>query len=68
MHSSRQAGLSAVYSELLDFDGCEIYTVEQPTLAGKTFGDAVMAYETSTLIGLCDRRRAGCISTRRWTR
>ena len=35
VHSSRQAGLSAVYSELLDFDGCEIYTAEQPSLVGK---------------------------------
>jgi voltage-gated potassium channel Kch len=51
VHSSRQSGLSAVYSELLDFDGCEIYTVEQPELIGKTFGAAVMSYETSTLIG-----------------
>jgi voltage-gated potassium channel Kch len=54
VHSSRQSGLSAVYSELLDFDGCEIYTVDQPDLTGNAFGDAVMAYETSTLIGLCD--------------
>jgi hypothetical protein len=30
VHSSRQSGLSAVYSELLDFDGCEIYTCDQP--------------------------------------
>ena len=51
VHSSRQSGLSAVYSELLDFDGCEIYTVDQPALAGMTFGAAVMAYESSTLIG-----------------
>jgi voltage-gated potassium channel Kch len=54
VHSSRQTGLSAVYSELLDFDGCEIYTIEQPELAGNTFGDALMAYETSTLMGLAD--------------
>ena len=54
VHSSRQSGLSAVYSELLDFNGCEIYAIEQPDLAGNAFGDAVMAYETSTLIGLCD--------------
>ena len=53
-HSSRQSGLSAVYSELLDFDGCEIYTLEQKPLAGNSFGDALMAYETSTLIGLVD--------------
>lgn len=51
--SMRQPGLSAVYTELLDFHGCEIYTVEQPALTGKTFGEALFAYETSTLIGLC---------------
>ncbi|MGA1802713.1 CASTOR/POLLUX-related putative ion channel [Rhizobium sp. HT1-10] len=54
VHSSRQSGLSGVYSELLDFDGCEIYTIEQPGLAGKSFGASVMAYESSTLIGYCD--------------
>lgn len=54
VHSSRQSGLSGVYSELLDFDGCEIYTVEQPDLAGKSFGASVMAYERCTLIGYCD--------------
>jgi voltage-gated potassium channel Kch len=53
VHSSRQSGLSAVYSELLDFDGCEIYTAEQPELTGKTFNDAIMSYERCTLIGLC---------------
>jgi len=54
VHSSRQSGLSAVYSELLDFDGCEIYTVEQPAITGKSFAAAVMSYEHCTLIGLCD--------------
>ena len=55
VHSSRQSGLSAVYSELLDFDGCEIYTAEQPELTGRTFGDAITAYESCTLIGLCHK-------------
>ncbi|MCO6178650.1 hypothetical protein [Ciceribacter sp. RN22] len=54
VHSSRQSGLSAVYSELLDFDGCEIYTLDQPDLVGKPFGAAAMAYDSSTLIGICD--------------
>lgn len=54
VHSSRQSGLSAVYSELLDFDGCEIYTLSQPDLTGKSFAAAVMNYEASTLIGVCD--------------
>jgi voltage-gated potassium channel Kch len=54
VHSSRQSGLSGVYSELLDFDGCEIYTADQPEVAGKAFGDIIAAYDTSTPIGICD--------------
>lgn len=52
VQSSRQAGLSSVYSELLDFDGCEIYTTELEELVGKTYGEAVMGYEDSAIIGL----------------
>jgi voltage-gated potassium channel Kch len=52
VQSSRQLGLSAVYSELLDFDGCEIYTTELEDLVGKTYGDAVMGYRDSAMIGL----------------
>lgn len=54
VHSSRQSGLSAVYSELLDFDGCEIYTCAQPALTGMTYGDALSAYAESAVLGLCD--------------
>lgn len=54
VQSTRQPGLSAVFTELLDFDGCEIYVIEQPALTGKTFADAVMAYDTSNLIGVCN--------------
>jgi ion channel POLLUX/CASTOR len=52
VHSSRQMGLSAVYAELLDFDGCEIYTAEAPELAGKRFGDALSLYAECALIGV----------------
>lgn len=48
----RQSGLSIVYTELLDFDGAEIYFNQEPGLDGKTFKDAVMSYEDSTIIGL----------------
>jgi voltage-gated potassium channel Kch len=41
-----------VYSELLDFGGDEIYFKEEPALAGKTFGEALLAYEDSTVIGV----------------
>ncbi len=47
----RQSGLSIVYTELLDFGGDEIYFAEEPSLVGKTFRDAVFAYETSTIMG-----------------
>jgi voltage-gated potassium channel Kch len=48
----RQSGLSVVYTELLDFGGDEIYMKEEPALAGKTFGDALSAYEKCAVIGL----------------
>ena len=48
----RQTGLSIVYNELLDFDGDEIYFKEEPALVSKTFGDALLAYESSSVIGV----------------
>jgi voltage-gated potassium channel Kch len=48
----REPGLSAVYTELLNFEGDEIYFREEPELVGRTFGQALLAYETSTPIGL----------------
>ena len=48
----RQTGLSIVYTELLDFDGDEIYFASIPELVGRTFGDALLAFEDSALIGL----------------
>ena len=50
--TSRQSGLSAVYTELLNFGGDEIYFKEEPALVGKTFGEALFAYETSSVMGL----------------
>jgi len=49
--SCRQAGLSVVVQELLDFDGDEIYFDDASALVGHTFGEALNAYETSTIIG-----------------
>jgi ion channel POLLUX/CASTOR len=48
----RQPGLSAVFQDLLDFDGAELYFVEEPRLTGMTFGEAVHSYATSTVIGI----------------
>lgn len=49
---SRFVGLSMVYSELLGFDGDELYLKDEPRLIGKTFGEALFAYEDSCLVGL----------------
>ena len=48
----RQSGLSIVYTELLDFGGDEIYFKSEPELVGKTFGETLVEYEDSTVIGL----------------
>lgn len=53
--TSRQSGLSLVYTELLNFDGDEIYFTSEPGLIGKTYAEALMAYETSTVLGLKKR-------------
>jgi voltage-gated potassium channel Kch len=50
--TSRQSGLSVVYTELMNFGGDEIYFKHEPALAGKTFGEALLAYEDSCLMGL----------------
>jgi len=48
-----QSGLSVAYTELLDFAGDEIYFKAEPGLVGKAFGEALLAYEDSAVIGLC---------------
>jgi voltage-gated potassium channel Kch len=52
VQTCRQSGLSVVYTELLDFGGDEIYFQLEPGLAGHSFGDALLAYEDSAVIGL----------------
>lgn len=52
VQTCRQSGLSVVYSELLDFDGAEIYFTEQPSLVGRTYFDAQLAFADSAVMGL----------------
>ena len=53
--TARQPGLARVYIELLDYYlGSDIYLLERPELAGKTFGEALGALENACPIGLCD--------------
>ena len=50
--TSRQSGLSVVYTELMDFGGDEIYFKHETALTGKTFGESLLAYEDSSLMGI----------------
>jgi voltage-gated potassium channel Kch len=47
-----QVGLSIVYTELLDYGGDEVYMQEEPRLAGRTYGEALLSYENCSLMGL----------------
>jgi voltage-gated potassium channel Kch len=50
--TSRQSGLSVVYTELINFSGDEIYFKEEHSLVGRTFGDSLFAFEDSAVMGL----------------
>ncbi len=50
--TSRQSGLSVVYTELMNFGGDEIYFKHEPALEGKTFGESLLAYEDSCVMGI----------------
>ncbi|MEO5534325.1 MAG: hypothetical protein ABIR17_04260 [Pseudolysinimonas sp.] len=52
VQTCRQSGLSVVYAELLDFAGAEIYFTEQPTLVGRTYFDAQLAFAQSAVMGM----------------
>ncbi|MDP8955671.1 MAG: potassium transporter TrkA [Actinomycetota bacterium] len=55
----RQPGLGKAYQDLLDFGGDEIYFRREPSLRGMTFGDALLCFDDSSVIGL--RRRDGTV-------
>lgn len=50
--TSRQSGLSVVYTELLNFGGDEIYFSSENGLVGKTYGEVLSAYEDSCVMGI----------------
>lgn len=57
--TSRQSGLSVVYTELMNFGGDEIYFADASALAGGTYGASLLASEDSTIMGL--RKKDGTI-------
>ncbi|MEU6778675.1 potassium transporter TrkA [Nonomuraea angiospora] len=59
VQSSRQSGMSVVCMDLLNFDGGEIYLRTPKKLIGMTYGEALHAYQTASVIGL--RRPTGVV-------
>ena len=49
-----QAGLASVFRELLDFDGDEVYFTAIPELEGHTYREAVLAFESCSVMGWID--------------
>lgn len=50
---SRSPGLGGIYEEFLDFEGDELYAIDiTAPWVGKTFGQALLASSTATIIGL----------------
>ncbi len=51
--TSRQSGLSVLYTELMNFEGDEIYFTDLPaSLVGKTYASSLFAFEDSSVMGL----------------
>jgi len=53
--TSRQAGLSIIYMQLLCYEGDEMYFKQESSLTGKTYRDAIFAYNTSTVMGYMNK-------------
>lgn len=52
LRTTLQPGLYSVYTDLFNFDGDELYFTSEPTLVGKTLGEALSAYPTSSPVGI----------------
>ncbi len=58
----RQSGLSVVYSEILQFEGDEIYFQSEPKLTGRTYKDVVFSYENSAVLGILTKGEEALIN------
>ncbi|MFD5449372.1 NAD-binding lipoprotein [Streptomyces sp. NPDC127100] len=52
VQAARRPGLSLIHRELLDFAGDEFYLTTEPAWVGRPFGDTLLAYTTSSVVGL----------------
>ena len=54
VQTSRQSGAAAVYTELFDYDGDEIYFLEKHDLGARTYAEALLTFEKASVIGLIE--------------
>ncbi|WP_051549100.1 CASTOR/POLLUX-related putative ion channel [Nocardioides sp. URHA0032] len=52
VQTSRQSGAAAVYTELFDYGGDEIYFLDEHSLDGSTYAEVQLAFEEATVIGV----------------
>lgn len=52
VQTSRQSGLSVVYTELLDFGGDEFYVTQQPSLVGQDYFQAQLSFQNCCVVGM----------------
>lgn len=52
VQTCRQAGLSVVYTELLNFGGDEIYFKNEPALTGKSYGESLFLFDKCAVMGV----------------
>lgn len=52
LRTTLQPGLYTVYTDLFNFGKDELYFVHEPTLIGKTLGEALLAYPESAPVGI----------------
>src|SRR5262249_42996703 len=62
VQSSRESGAAAVYTELFDFDGDEIYFHRDHGLGDMTYGAVVRPHESASVIGLLDSTGAALLN------
>jgi len=52
VQTCRQSGLSVVYSEIMGFEGSEMYFNNEAGLVGKTYAESLLWYEDSAVVGM----------------
>ena len=52
VQTSRQSGAAAVYKDLMNFDGDELYFRHDAALEGRSYRDALFAYERCCVLGV----------------